>query len=237
MAQLRVLTVDELARQLGVSREVVMKTREQIEAKWEADRQGALNFETKRIIRAEQRRQHEVEREERLQREAERQRAETVQNAAKAWRKLYGRQIADRLNAETTYHLIRVNRSQVAEDRRPTWIAFTDEAEMDRVQAVLASARVDVAPVERPNVHPGTRDRRPRQGVLGVKLGTVAKSLAAVDPSSAQVSAWVREHEEARRAEKAAAYERERDGRRERAEIATFGVSVSDGRPNVPADE
>jgi hypothetical protein len=227
VAELKLETPDEIARKFGVSREVVEKALEQAEATKEAERQKELNFDAKQILRAEQERKRQVERDRRDQERAEQERREARDMATKAHRKLYGKHVADRLDPFATYHLIKFRRSHVeALDR--SFVAFTREADLDRVMQQLAIVGFDAEPVERPNVHPGSGHRRPRRGVLGVHIGQEAKSLAALDPSAEQVDAWIREHEQARRADKVARYERERAGRQEQWEKRTFGTTVSD---------
>ncbi|HWP32241.1 MAG TPA: hypothetical protein VNL97_00690 [Solirubrobacterales bacterium] len=178
----------------------------QIEAEWEADRQGALTFHARRLIAQHEASRREQVRDQRLEERAERERAETAKGAAKAWRKLYGRSIARALEPWVRYTVVDVDGTVFA------------CSIPDRIDAARDAARDRV----------GNRPPDIATDVLGVELSKTVRSLDGVNPDDDTLAAIVEARdarESARSRREAAKRDRERREERERRQ---FGVTVSD---------
>jgi len=202
------------------------QARAQVEAKWEAARQEALDYEAKRIVREAENRKRAAEREAERERRHREELARTEKQARKAWRELYTRPIARKLDPWRPYWILELGREGPV-------FAFTDREALLDARRILATdgTIIGAGGLRVSTVRSGVTGRSPLdadQGIPGGGLRKYVRALADVDPSPEKLAKLAAERASEREAEQRTRNERrERDRRRER-ELATYGVAVSD---------
>jgi hypothetical protein len=139
---------------------------------------------------------------------ARRERSRIEKDAAKAWRSLYGPDLADRLEAWTEYSIVEV-------------VGHVLAVRLDQLAEVTAAVRSGA---------PGTVLQDTGRRSVGWRIGRVAEHLDAVDPTPAEaaelIAATARQQEQeatARRTRQAEAAQAERDRREQ---LRNYGTEL-----------
>lgn len=185
----------------------------EIEAEWEEDRRRALRAQARQRVSQHDTVRRQQQRDRRVAERAEAERAERAKEAAKAWRKVYGRKIAKALDPWTRYAIVDIDGKVFA-------------CSPDRAEAVRIASR-DSRGIRRDDI---------ASDVLGAELTKHVRSLDGVDPSDEELAelTGAREARE-REAHRRQVEKRERE-RREDRERRDFGVTISDV-PDEAEDE
>ncbi len=200
--------------------EALAQARAEHEPEWQArDRLRA-----REIVQAKQAHRRTVEREAEQAKRAERERAQLAKQAAKVWRKRFGRTVAGALQPWTRYWLLHG-------DRRRCW-AFSDPSRLIEAAAVLDQGRFRVEAEGVDGVSLDLTQRRGREllgldaGIAGCFLTRSTEVLDAVDPPLEAFTELVREGEEQRIADNRRQYQEAAERRRRQREKALFGVEL-----------
>ena len=204
------------------ARKLVAESRRRIE-------EGAAEFLVGRLVSESQERSRQRERADKRRSEAERERAETVMKAKKAWERLWGPKIAEQIDPEATYWLLRADQSLYAFASREA-VAEARGALEATHRAEIVGARGRLTTSKPPGGGPSALDTD--EGTPAVNLGGAVNrlglELVGVEPDSERLAAIACGKQEAEQAKAAAEAEREKARRQREREEAKFGVSVSE---------
>jgi hypothetical protein len=173
-------------------------------AEWEAERQAALRFFANERVKQVAELHRQAEREERNRRKAEGEAAAAEKDARKLWTRLFGRQLARKLDPWAEYVLLPWEGKHVA--------VQAENLEVVRSAATLAGINIQTG--------------QEHVGVRGIYLTRHVTELAGVDPTPEEIAAVGERKAAAERQEREHRHrsdERERKRHRER---QMFGVTV-----------
>jgi hypothetical protein len=200
-------------------------------AAWARTRDDAIEHVANRLAAESEERIRQREREQERERRTEREWAETVKKAKKSWELHWGPEIAEQLDPEATYWLLRADQSLYAFASREAVAEARGALEpTHRVEIVGARNRLSAVRPPDGGVSPLDAD----EGIAAVELGgekgagRLNLPLVGVEPDSQQLAAIARGKQEALDAKSAAEAEADRKRREREREERKFGVSVSE---------